>query len=170
MKRLYYCDINSLFKYAYQYQEAFEILVKKHKGGSHLILPILFTLRHYLELILKANIKHLSQFSNSKSMLNKIHSEHKLTSLSNSFLEHYKLSKKELGYTQDDSEYITRFKLLSNFFERIDNMSYTFRYPTDKNGNSTIDIDYVDIDFLADDYKKTIILLEYLTDFFPDGL
>jgi len=98
MKKLYREDLDNNFKYALQYQEAYEILVKKHRGGSHLSMPILFTLRHYLELILKANIEYLSNFSGSNAMLNRLSNEHGLKTLSDAFIEHYNLTKKVFSY------------------------------------------------------------------------
>ena len=165
MARLYRCDVNTRLAYAYQYQEAFKILVEKHRGGSHLLLPALFMLRQYLELILKEKIEYLSQFSNSKSMLNKLNSEHKLTSLSGAFIEHYQKSKNTLNLNSNDTKYIESFKSLSGFFEKLDDYSYTFRYPTNKNGEATFDEEYIEITFI-EDYKKANTLLEHLTDFF----
>jgi len=167
MQRLYKHDINNTMKYAYQYQEAFEILYKKHVGGSHLVLPTLYMLRHSLELMLKAKIEYLAQFSASNNLINKLNNEHKLTSLSNSFLEHYALSKQKLDIKDDDSKYLNDFKSLISFFTELDNYSYTFRYPKDKEGNSTLNAEYIDINFQPH-YEKTMILLEYLTDFFPE--
>jgi len=112
MQNLYSEDLDNNFKYAWQYQEAYEILVKKHHGGSHLSMPILFTLRHYLELILKANIEYLSFFSESDAMLSKLNKEHKLVQLSNAFLQHYNLAKIKTENTIEDDLWLRDFKIL----------------------------------------------------------
>jgi len=43
--------------YAMQYKEAFDTLYESSKAVDTIALPMMFLLRHYLELILKSNIR-----------------------------------------------------------------------------------------------------------------
>lgn len=168
MQNLYREDLNNNFKYAWQYQEAYEILIKNHHGGSHLSMPILFTLRHYLELILKANIKYLSSLSKSDVMLKKLNDEHKLVSLSNAFLQHYTLAKKALNYDNQDKSHLEDFKLFKDIFIELDNYSSTFRYPHDKDGNILLPIESRNIGIKINQvYEKATFLLNNIEDMFP---
>ena len=168
MQNLYREDLDNNFKYAWQYQEAYEILVKKHQGGSHLSMPILFTLRHYLELILKANIEYLSFFSNSNLMLDKLDNEHRLVQLSNAFLEHYNLAKNETRNTIEDDLWIKDFMILKDLFIELDNRSYTFRYPYDKNGNISLPVESKYIGTRINIvYEKATIFLDSMCEIFP---
>ncbi len=168
MYNLYPEDLDNNFKYALQYQEAYEVLVKKHQGGSHLSMPILFTLRHYLELILKANIEYLSFFSNSNVMLKNLNDEHRLEQLSNAFLEHYHLAKKETKNPIEDELWIKDFMTLKNLFIELDNYSYVFRYPHDKEGGVSLPSDSENIGARIDSvYEKATIFLDTMSEIFP---
>ena len=81
------------FKYAIQYKSAFEILYNSINTDiviDSIALPLMYTLRHYLELILKANIEYFSKFSQSASMVDK-NNEHKLIPLKNAFQKHWNI-------------------------------------------------------------------------------
>ena len=168
MHNLYPEDLDNNFKYAWQYQEAYVVLVKKHQGGSHLSMPILFALRHYLELILKANIKYLSLFSKSNVMLDKLNNEHKLVQLSNAFLEHYKLAKIMTETTIEDKLWIEDFKKLKELFIELDNDSYAFRYSYDKNGSVSLPVDSENIgEKINKVYEGATIFLDTMSEIFP---
>lgn len=58
--------------YTIQYLNAFRVLYDSKEPVDVIALPMLYCLRHYLELALKENIKYFSEFSGSKSMVNRL--------------------------------------------------------------------------------------------------
>ena len=118
--------------YAMQYKEAFDTLYESSKPVDTIALPMMFLMRHYLELILKSNIMYFSEFSDSKSMLKNIKSEHKLKPLANAFQEHWNLVVKKHKLKIDDKKYIESFKTFIELMEQLDKYSMSFRYSHDK--------------------------------------
>jgi len=49
--------------YAFQYQRAYEILYESTDAVDTIALPMLYSMRHYLELSLKSNVNYFSQYS-----------------------------------------------------------------------------------------------------------
>lgn len=118
--------------YATQYKEAFNTLYESSKAVDTIALPMMFLMRHYLELILKSNIMYFSKFSESNSMLKNIKSEHKLKSLANAFQEHWNLVVKKYKLKIDDKKYIESFKTFIELMDQLDKYSMSFRYSHDK--------------------------------------
>ncbi|MDD4950572.1 hypothetical protein [Sulfuricurvum sp.] len=123
---------NSDMTYAMQYKEAFDALYDSSKPVDTIALPMMFLMRHYLELILKSNIVYFAKFSESDCMLKKINLEHKLLLLANAFKEHWKLVAKKHGLNFNDKVYIKNFDLLIDLVDQIDKYSMSFRYSHDK--------------------------------------
>lgn len=132
--------------YAMQYKEAFDTLYESSKPVDTIALPMMFLMRHCLELILKSNIMYFSEFSDSKSMLKNMKSEHKLKPLANAFQEHWNLVVKKYKLKIDDKKYIENFKIFIELMEQLDQYSMSSRYSHDKNDekhfewNKTLDI------------------------------
>ena len=127
--------------YAMQYKEAFDILYESSKSVDTIALPMMFLLRHCIELILKSNIMYFSEFSESKSMLKNIKSEHKLKSLANAFQEHWNLVVKKYKLKIDDKKYTESFKIFIELMDQLDKYSMSFRYSHDKGDEKHFDWD-----------------------------
>jgi hypothetical protein len=160
---------NSNVTYAMQYKEAFDALYESSKPVDTIALPMMFLMRHYLELILKSNIVYFAKFSDSDSMLKKINSEHKLLPLANAFKEHWKLVVKKHGLKIDDKEYIKNFGLLINLVDQMDKYSMSFRYSHDKDDKKHFEWgDTLDIFNIRKMLNEVLPLLNHSTDVFYD--
>ena len=161
-KTAFICSLESSgYGYAIQYKEAYKLLYKT-KTIDSIAIPILFLIRHYLELILKANIKYFAKYSESNSMIKEIDNKHDLLPLSNSFKEHWTKVKKTYNLNINDTEYFNKLDELIKKFNELDKKSFSFRYPCDKEGNPNLDatkpIDIYGIKKLVD---EILPLLEY---------
>ncbi|ELI5882993.1 hypothetical protein ACVW8L_004566 [Vibrio parahaemolyticus] len=157
----------SNFAYAFQYQTAYEILYNSSAAVDTIALPMLYNMRHYLELALKANIDYFSEFSGSRNMVGK--TVHSLTPLSNAFLEHWSLVKKKFGVKVDDKNLVSDFSLLISKLDEIDSYAISFRYSHDREQNKNFDwLDTIDIHHLNSLLKNTTTLLYHSVDVFED--
>lgn len=158
---------NNNVTYAMQYKRAFDSLYESSNPIDTISLPMMFLMRHYLELILKYNIKYFSEFSDSTFMLGKIKSEHKLKPLAEGFQQHWKIVVKKYNIEINDEEYISNFESLIELLDNIDKYSMSFRYSHTKDDdkhfewNDTLDI--YSIKILLD---KVTPLLDYSSDVF----
>lgn len=153
---------------ALHYEDAFNVLYESKKYQDHIVIPALFLVRQFLELGLKYNIKKLSQISKSKNLVDKLSKTHCLTALYGSFVEHYKLAKKEIGF-----EIIENVKLLQDLKSLVqcisvfDNGSMGYRYSSDKNNKKMIDLGAT---YNLEEVKKllenTSVLLTHIEDVF----
>ena len=158
---------NSNFTYAMQYQRSYEILYKSDAPVDTIALPMLYSMRHYLELVLKFNIEYFHEFSGSRNMVGK--SVHTLSSLSNAFKEHWSRTKKAFNITVDDKKFMVSFLELVNELEKIDDYAISFRYSHDREQNKNFDwLDTIDIYKLNGLFEETKILLDYSIDVFED--
>ncbi|MFA0195446.1 hypothetical protein AB4454_12115 [Vibrio artabrorum] len=155
------------FTYAIQYQNAYEILYKSEAPVDTIALPMLYSMRHYLELSLKSNIEYFHEFSGSKNMVGK--TVHTLTSLSNAFQEHWKLSKSNFNVVVDDRPLLQDFIMLIKELDSIDSYAISFRYSHDRNRNKNFEwIDTIDIHYLNELFKGVTTLLNHSVDVFED--
>jgi len=155
------------FSYTFQYKEALDLLYQSDKPIDTIALPMMFLMRHYLELMLKYNIKYFSKFSESKSMIKKLNNEHRLEPLANSFQEHWNLVVKKYNLQIDDKEYMKNFKILINIINKLDSSSMSFRYAYDKNENKHFKYDKtIDIYSIKKLLEEVLPLLVYSTDVF----
>ena len=155
--------------YAMQYKEAFDTLYESSKPVDTITLPMMFLMRHYLELILKSNIMYFSEFSNSKSMLKNIKSEHKLNALANAFQEHWNLVVKKYKLKIDDKKYIESFKTFIELMEQLDKYSMSFRYSHDKDDKKHFEWDEtLDIYNIKKSLDDVLPFIQYSSDVFYD--
>ncbi len=160
---------HSNFAYAFQYSEAFELLYKSNAPVDTIVHPLMFTLRHYLELILKANIEYFGKFSGSDCLIQRLAETHEITKLANGFKEHWTLVKKRAGLKIDDSVYFNDFDKLIDIFTKLDDKSFSFRFASDKKGNKSFEwIDKIDIYEMKQLYEQAKILLNHSVDVFDD--
>jgi hypothetical protein len=130
---------------------------------DYLINPLLFNLRHYLELIMKAIIENLRNsllvFDIKRNEANSYlcMDEHKLLPL-------WDLMIKLLGqlkeHNKDDS--LTATKNLIKELQETDPNGENFRYPFGKNKNNNKTLDYIDVVHLIECGKKLINILDSL--------
>lgn len=152
-----------------QYKEAFDTLYESSKLVDTIALPMMFLMRHYLELILKYNIKYFSKFSESEYMLTKIKSEHKLEPLADAFQQHWKLVVKKHNQKIDYKEYIKKFQNLIALIHQLDAYSMSFRYPHDKDNKEHFEWqDTLDIYSIKNMLEEVLPLLNHSTDVFYD--
>lgn len=160
---------HSNFAYAFQYSEAFELLYKSNVPVDTIVHPLMFTIRHYLELILKANIEYFGKFSGSDCLMQKLAETHEITKLANGFKEHWILAKKRVGLKIDDSLYFKNFDKLIDLVKKLDDKSFSFRFASDKHGNKSFEwIDKIDIYEIKQLYEQAKILLNHSVDVFDD--
>jgi len=115
------------FSYAKQYEKAFNILI--YSEQNNIDLPMLFLLRHNIELLLKANIKYFLQSEKDNKILKNLGQTHNLTDL-------YKIFKKQRAKIIDifppdehETKYMQRLQTLIHLINDIDNkQSIGLRY------------------------------------------
>lgn len=155
--------------YAIQYKEAFDTLYESSKSVDTIALPMMFLMRHYLELILKSNIMYFSEFSESKSMLKNIKSEHKLKSLANAFQEHWNLVVKKYKLKIDDKKYIESFKTFIELMDQLDKYSMSFRYSHDKDDEKHFEWgETLDIYSIKKSLDNVLPFIQHSSDVFYD--
>lgn len=155
--------------YAMQYKEAFDTLYESSKSVDTIALPMMFLMRHYLELILKSNIMYFSEFSESKSMLKNIKSEHKLKSLANAFQEHWNLVVKKYKLKIDDKKYIESFKTFIELMDQLDKYSMSFRYSHDKDDEKHFEWgETLDIYSIKKSLDNVLPFIQHSSDVFYD--
>jgi HEPN domain-containing protein len=103
-------------------------------------LPLLFLIRHSLELGYKDNIAEV-QTKLTNSQIKKATQSHSLVSLNN-IIEQFVVETRSTMTAKDDSikneidRYLPIVKNLSNNLHAIDNASRSFRFPIDRDGNT----------------------------------
>lgn len=169
----------SFSSYLRSYENAFKVLIDNvNNSGYHvdyLAYPILFTVRHSLELGFKSNIRYFSKYSEKIDHINS--NSHNLKELYNGFKIHVLESIKKLKEKYDievDNEDLEEFKVycktvdsLVNRFDTLDNSSFCFRYPLDKNNKRVFQhTDKVNILDIKELFEKAMILLHHTADLF----
>lgn len=130
------------WSYYVHYKSAIDVLVKSIEDGTPIntvSLPLLFLVRHCLEIGFKANIVKLVTISGDKlKMADKDVNTHSLISLYDIFQTHLKIIRKSLIIDIKTSEtidnYLKEIEKLKDIFHNLDQGSYNFRYPVDKKG------------------------------------
>ena len=162
------------------YQTAVEALynciVRKEKTVNEISYPLLFLVRHSLELGYKANINYLAQYSKLKD---KVYWEkHFLKELHQALKKHFNMVIKNLKNdyqvtvahqeVQEFEKYYTELERLTGIFDTLDRGSYSFRYPvsTAKKGSNVVFAQNVSINLLEikEFFDKAMILLTYTVD------
>jgi hypothetical protein len=139
--------------YSLQYERAFNILYESKASTDAITLPMMFLLRHHIELSLKVNINYFSKYSQSKYMLSNLNKEHKLKPLAEAFLQHWNIVVIKYKLKDDGKQYIDNFNTFIQLFTDIDESSMSFRYPYNQDLNKffkwekTLDIDTIKKEF-----------------------
>jgi len=158
---------NNNFVYAMQYYASFEILYDSTAPVDTIALPLLYSMRHYLELILKYNIEYFHEFSGSKSMVGK--PVHTLSSLANAFKEHWLLAKQKFNIKIDDTNLLSSLSKLIDKLSEVDSYVVSFRYSHNNNKNKNFSwldtINIYELKILLDDVR---LLLNHSIDVFED--
>ena len=136
--------------------------------------PLMFLIRHSLELGLKANILELEMINNSVEKI-KLggKNSHSIQMLFDKFKTHMTIiiTSFEIptSIKKEIEKYLEKFKLLTAKFTQIDNGSFNFRYPIDTKGNYNFEWEYEeDIAKILDIYYDIIDLLNYTVDVLTD--
>lgn len=158
---------DSIALYIDGYKEAADHLAKKviESGQDQdiLVYPIAFLFRQYIELELKWIIRESRVLLNDGLGFPEHHEIKNLLDIA------WKLMNEIIDtFCKEANEYITKEdleiieKIISDFVE-IDPGSFAFRYPTDKQGNNTMEgLKYINIRILA---EQTNLLSEKLNKF-----
>lgn len=98
-------------------------------------LPIMFLLRHGIELALKGNLLYLG---NNLSIENRIviineHNLFKLYKILALYLESAIKSVTDIKFKDESNNYLSRLRTLKDYIHQLDAKSYAFRNPTQKN-------------------------------------
>ena len=144
------------WKYYQQYKQAVDRIVSLVESGTPIdtiSLPLLFLVRHSLELGLKANILKLEEVNSKVGKINlKGTKYHSLELLNNKFEEHLNviLKEKKVSKTTRNEilDYLKKFEPLKNTLHNLDGSSANFRYPVDTSG--TVNFNYTETVQLAD--------------------
>jgi len=115
------------------------ILIDNYKAEL-LYLPLLFLMRHSLELALKANIFEIQKLSSLIKSKNYSH-EHSLMTLYNCYADY--LSKIDLTALSDDTKlqlllFQEKYIELNDIIHRLDTNSRSFRFPVDKDSKAYV--------------------------------
>lgn len=155
------------FAYAMQYELAFETLYDSNNSVDLIALPMLFSLRHYLELILKYNIDYFSEFSGSSSMVE--NKKHKIEPLSNAFRQHWTLVKTKFNISVNDRQYFKNLKDMVVSMKLMDEYAMSFRYSNDIKGIKHFDwLKTIDIHSLKKQLDSVKPLLNHSIDLFDE--
>lgn len=117
-----------------------------------LIYPLVFIIRHYIEIRLKSMIQELNYYLEFKS---DFPNGHNLILLWDKFASKYKAS----GGNTNRDEFNT-MKCLIKEFHDVDPNSEAFRYPVDKKGEVTQTMEFINYLHLQDTFEKVCNLLD----------
>ncbi|NHJ32598.1 MAG: hypothetical protein FK732_07030 [Asgard group archaeon] len=148
------------FIYSEGYKNAALSMIQKCKESGFwnniLVYPLIFQFRHYLELRLKELIVASRQLVNPDLKLIK---NHNIMSLWNQF----KKQLLDIEPESTDKEELKNIERLLIEYHQIDPNSESFRYPTDKKDNPTLDLKTIDLENFAN-------VMEKIMDFFDSKL
>lgn len=139
--------------------------------------PVLFLMRHTLELGYKSNIVELEKVSGLKSELI-LHGRdgHNLEKLHQDFERHFKEISKRYNIDADILKQFdhlnSQLSTLKNVLHRLDSDSYAFRYPFESDGTtpSFQPADKLNIEEVKALFTTAITLLKYTTDVIEEHL
>lgn len=154
----YETSVNILYNYLQE---------KKMQEKDLLAIPLLFMMRHTLEIGLKAQIGSLINFSACDDSKNSLMS-HDLEKLIKAFsihfnkcVEKYKISK---DIKNDFNKRFVKLEKIVTRFDEMDKKGDTFRYPKNKNGEGNMELD-VTVNLLEiKNYFDEVMTLLYFTD------
>lgn len=164
------CIDNGIAPYSVGYLKAAKILSSlitySNNGSDTLIYPIAFLYRHYIEIMLKDLIRDGLQIIDSEvdNSIEKALGEHKLIVLWDILIPIIRKISIYSGGSEDDFDpTIEGFSKYINQINSVDPSSFTFRYDTDKLGNSLkSNIDKIILTEFLTSMEKVTNLLETL--------
>ena len=165
------------YRYYSEYNFAIQNLIERsdESQSTVLALPVLFLIRHSLELAFKYNIIVLEKMSGCKAIINYSgKSAHVLSKLHIEFERQVnlilKLKSADLFLKKDFRSRNDELKKFRVIFDNLDNWSYAFRYPVKIDGatKSFNKNDVINISEIIPIYEKTQILLKYTVDVLDD--
>jgi hypothetical protein len=115
------------------------------------IYPVIFLIRHYLELRLKELIQGLNY---CKAQNKDFPTHHDLSNLWSEF----KVSYKKIGELTDD-KFLVIDELIKEMTS-VDPISMSFRYPVDKNGNKTQRLEYINLTNLRETFVRVCFVFD----------
>ncbi len=161
------------YRYYGEYTLAIKNLLERSDQSQTtvLALPLLFMMRHSLELAFKYNILELEKLSGDAAIINyKGGSAHILSKLHEEFNRQVKLifdsrsiEKEIIKDFKKRNRELTKFRVV---FDKLDNWSYAFRYPVKNDGttNSFGTGDEINISEIIPIYERTQIILKFTVD------
>jgi len=145
---------------ALHYEDAAKILYKSDAYQDEIVLPALFLIRQYLELILKYNIKKLNKISSCNNLTSQLNKAHDLVKIHEAFVAHYKNVKAIKKITDTgDKNYLKHLNNLISEISTLDSDSQGFRYSENKNSEKIINREEIF------DLENTFSLLNKISDF-----
>jgi hypothetical protein len=148
------------FRIALHYEDAAKILYESNAYQDGIVLPVLFLIRQYLELILKYNIRKLNKISSCNDLITRLNREHGLVKIHGAFIAHYNSVKALKNITDTkDAKYLSSLKDLVSKISILDSGSQGFRYSENRDGEKIIDPQEMY------DLEETFDLLEKISDF-----
>ena len=164
-------------RYYAEYSLAINNLIENSDQGNVtvLALPVLFLIRHSLELGFKMNLLELEQLSGVKAIIDYSgKSAHVLHKLHDEFERQiYIIFANDKITSEIIKDFEKRNAELRNFrkyFDQLDNWSYAFRYPVHNDGvtKSFQKTDEINIADMIPVYRETKIILNYTIDVLTD--
>jgi hypothetical protein len=133
-------ECNTMWRIRAQFNGLIEVLLGKIIGGKieiqQVYIPLLFMIRHSLELVLKANVADADHYMPGINSLN-LKREHKLTQVLyaySEFLNSLDLRKMPKPTRKKLARFRKKYDVLNNTLHQLDVHSRIFRFPTDKQG------------------------------------
>jgi len=171
------------YRYFGEYQFCVDLLFQNISGGQITVisLPLAFLIRHTLEIGYKSNLIELEKVSGLKANIvyhgrsahniSILHREFELQM--NAIFKKYNADKEIKRQFNDLNKNLVELKKLMN---KLDELSYAFRYPVRSDGNtpnfSPTDVsdmtDVINFKDIKELYNDSIILLKFSTDVVND--
>ncbi len=151
-----------------QYETAINIIIKDLKSTKTRIdvvsYPVLYMMRHSLELGYKRNFEYLEKYS-KRTTSSKIQSSHNLEKLHSELKVHVDIISNELSFDKDLIQALDNYYNPTTEFikELKPHQASSFRYTKDNKGINIFDSkDQIDIGSLKQGYDKAVIMLAHL--------
>lgn len=154
---------DSSLAYSMQYKEAFETLYLSNRAVDTIALPMMYLLRHCIELALKFNIEYFHDYSGLEFKY-----EHKLNPLAKGFEECWSSVKQKYTIECEDKLYFDNLKILIDKLNYLDEKSTALRYSHDKASKSIERSEKIDIFEMKNIFEGICPLLYNTVDVFDD--
>ncbi|MGL3000238.1 hypothetical protein [Flavobacterium sp. RSSB_23] len=165
------------YRYYLEYNSAIENIIEQSDKSQTTVLgiPLLFLIRNSLELAFKYNLIELEKISKSKAIIDYSgRSAHVLSKLHNEYERQVKLiMNSKFATIEFEKDFKSRNNELKDFtvmFDKLDNWSYSFRYPVQNDGitKSFLKDEKINMAEIIPVYIKTQIILKYTIDVLKD--